>query len=68
MTKNKRTSVHIINFQEWKYELRDREQAHEVARGELLLTDKELREKGYSDVQIVDIQRYFNIKVAGYYE
>jgi hypothetical protein len=59
MTKNKRTSVHIIDFQEWKYELRDREQAHEVARGELLLTDKELRKKGYSDEQIVAIQRFF---------
>jgi hypothetical protein len=48
------TSVHDFEF--WRDELLDRKQTRLRHLGELILTDKELREIGYSPEQIKDIQ------------
>ncbi len=56
MSKRKKLETSVLDFEFWRDELIDGEQTRLKYLGELILTDKELREIGYSPEQIRDIQ------------
>jgi hypothetical protein len=56
MSKRQKLETSVIDFEFWRDELVDRKQARLKHLGELILTDRELREIGYSPEQIRDIQ------------
>ena len=56
MSKRQKLETSVLDFEFWRDELLDRKQTRLKHLGELILTDKELREIGYSPEQIKDIQ------------
>jgi hypothetical protein len=56
MSKRQKLETSVLDFEFWRDELLDRKQTRLKHLGELILTDKELREIGYSPKQIKDIQ------------
>ena len=56
MSMRQKLETTVLDFEYWRDELVDRKQARLKYLGELILTDKELREIGYSPEQVKDIQ------------
>jgi hypothetical protein len=57
MSDKQNNADQIIDMQYWRDEFKHRDQLRQIECGELVLTDRELLNKGYSQEQVDAIQR-----------